>query len=198
MRLSLRNAGLTPGSQSSSRLKPAGTGRRGLAACTMASETTMARVHDDIWYSNLPRQQHDLRRNARAVLPRIEIEQAEVDLDVAVGRLNAAQLQNALAQARHARIVDRQAGQLQREVGLYRGADFRRALDVDVEAAVGKLAVQNRAHRLVDQRTRGRLPDAVLTADTARAGTGCNRIRAWYRRSVRRTSSRRDACRPAR
>ena len=32
-------------------------------------------------------QQHGLGRNARAVLPRIEIEEAEVDLDVAVGRL---------------------------------------------------------------------------------------------------------------
>ncbi len=49
---SLRNAGLTPGSQSSSKVKPAGTGMRGLAACTMESETTMARVHDDIWYSS--------------------------------------------------------------------------------------------------------------------------------------------------
>src|SRR5471030_809156 len=45
-----RKAGLTPGSQISSRLKPAGTGRRGLAACAMASDTAMARVHADIWY----------------------------------------------------------------------------------------------------------------------------------------------------
>src|ERR1035438_6570643 len=47
---SLWNAGLAPGSQISSRLKPGGTGRRGLAAWTMASDTTMARVHADIWY----------------------------------------------------------------------------------------------------------------------------------------------------
>src|ERR1039457_90398 len=44
-------AGLTPGSQSSSRVRPAGTGRRGLEACTMESEITIARVHEDIWYS---------------------------------------------------------------------------------------------------------------------------------------------------
>ena len=43
-------------------------------------------------------EQHQLRRNRRRVLARIQIEQAEIDLDVAVGRLNPAQRQNALAQ----------------------------------------------------------------------------------------------------
>src|ERR1700761_2210979 len=38
-----------PEGNSSARLKPAGTGRFGLAACTMESEMTMARVQDDIW-----------------------------------------------------------------------------------------------------------------------------------------------------
>src|SRR5438552_4184547 len=47
------NSGLTPASQSSSRLKPAGTGLCGLAACTIESATTMARVHEDIWYRKL-------------------------------------------------------------------------------------------------------------------------------------------------
>src|SRR5579875_3287498 len=37
-----------PGRKSSFKLKPAGTGRRGLAACRMESGMTMARVQDDI------------------------------------------------------------------------------------------------------------------------------------------------------
>src|SRR5208283_3449407 len=44
------HAGLAPGFQISSRWKPSGTGMRGLAACKMESETTMARVQADIWY----------------------------------------------------------------------------------------------------------------------------------------------------
>ena len=39
----------------------------------------------------LARQQHDLRRNAGRAFARIEIEKAEIDLGVAVGRLNAAE-----------------------------------------------------------------------------------------------------------
>ena len=37
-----------PGKYSSSRVKPAGTGRCGFAACTIESGITIARVHDDI------------------------------------------------------------------------------------------------------------------------------------------------------
>src|SRR5690348_16581819 len=43
-------AGLTQGFQISSRVKPSVTGSRGLAAWTMESDTTIARVHEDIWY----------------------------------------------------------------------------------------------------------------------------------------------------
>src|ERR1017187_3961765 len=43
-------AGLAPGFQISSRWKPSGTGMRGLAACRMESDTTMARVQANIWY----------------------------------------------------------------------------------------------------------------------------------------------------
>src|SRR6185437_10924508 len=50
---SLRKAGLAPGSQSSSRVNPAGTGRRGFEECVIASGITMVRVHDDIWYIRL-------------------------------------------------------------------------------------------------------------------------------------------------
>ena len=79
----------------------------------MESETTIARVHDDIWYSSL----HGSSTISGGMLGQyargIEIEEAQVDLDVAVGRLNAAQLQNARAQPRHARIVGGQPGQFQ-------------------------------------------------------------------------------------
>ena len=55
---------------------------------------------------NLP-EQHDLGRNGRAILARIQIEQAEVHLDVAVGGLNAAQRQDSLPRAGQMRIVVR-------------------------------------------------------------------------------------------
>ena len=47
----------------------------------------------------LARQQHDLRRNARRAFARIKIEEAEIDLGVAVGGLNAAEREDAFAQA---------------------------------------------------------------------------------------------------
>src|ERR1019366_5511748 len=43
-------------------------------------------------------QQHGLGRNTGTVLPRIKVEEAEVDLDVAVGGLYAAESENALAE----------------------------------------------------------------------------------------------------
>ena len=49
------NSSRTPGRKSSCRLKPSGAGRRGLCAWTIDSATTMARVQEDIWYTNLPR-----------------------------------------------------------------------------------------------------------------------------------------------
>ena len=107
-------------------------------------------------------QQHHFGRDAGAILARVEVEEAEVDLDVAVGRLDAAQFQDAGAQARHAGVVDGDARQFQGEVGLDGGADFRRSAGVDVQTAVGKLTIENCARGLLDERTRLGFPDAVL------------------------------------
>ncbi len=116
------------------------------------------------------------------MIARKQIEQAQVDLDVAVGRLDAAQRQDAFARPRQPQIVIIEAGQLQREIGFHRRAQIRRALRIDVEAAIRQLPLENRLHGLVDQRPRGRIPDAILPADAARAAAGCSRIRAWCRR----------------
>src|SRR5579883_167731 len=110
----------------------------------------------------IKRQQRDFRRNRGAVLPRIEIEQPEIDLRVAVGRLDAAELQDAIAQPRHPLIVHRNARQLQRKVRLHRGAHFGRPVHVDIEAAVRQLPLQNRPHGFLDFAARGRPPHAVL------------------------------------
>src|SRR5579862_5176887 len=55
-----------------------------------------------------------------------------------------------------------QTSELERCVSFYSRTDFRGAFGVDVEAAVGKLAGENRADRLIDQRASGRIPQAVL------------------------------------
>ena len=106
-------------------------------------------------------QQRDFRWNARRIFPRIEIEEAEVDLDVAVGRLYAAERQNALAQQLHALAIHGHARQFQREISFDRGADFGRSAGIDIEAAIGQLPLQNRDHRLIDQRARLGRPFAV-------------------------------------
>ncbi len=50
-------------------------------------------------------EQDDLGGNRRRVLARVQIEEAEVDLDVAVSRVQAAQCQDAFASLRQARMV---------------------------------------------------------------------------------------------
>ena len=84
------------------------------------------------------------------MLARIEAEQAQVDLDVAVGMLQPAERENSFPGAGQMGMVVIQAGQLQRGVGLYGRADFRRSAGVNIEAAVGQLTGENGAHRLVD------------------------------------------------
>ena len=96
------------------------------------------------------------------MLPRIQTEQAEIDLDVAVRRLNSAQRQNALAQANQAEISWRQAGQPQRDIRFNRCTHLRRPVDVDAEAAVGELAVEDRARGFVDKRSGLWLPPPII------------------------------------
>ena len=63
------------------------------------------------------------------MLARIQIEQAEVDLDVAVGGLQCRPARECAPRARvRSRIVIGEPGQLQREIGLDRRADLRRPL----------------------------------------------------------------------
>ncbi len=50
----------------------------------------MARVHDDISYMKLPGSSTISGGMRRRMIARKKIEQAEIDLDVAVGRLDAA------------------------------------------------------------------------------------------------------------
>ena len=95
------------------------------------------------------------------MIAREKIEQAEVDLDVAVGGLNSAQRQDALARPRQAQIVVVQPGQLQREIRLYRRAEIGGPLRINIESAIGQLPRQNRFRRFIDERSRGRIPDAI-------------------------------------
>ncbi len=90
----------------------------------------------------------------------IKIEQAEIDLDVAVGCLQAAPGENALAGERHAGITDRDSRQLERAISLHGGADLGRALRINIETAIGKLARQDGLCRLLHQRHGAWIPDA--------------------------------------
>ncbi len=117
-------------------------------------------------------EQHDLGRNGGAAVAGIQIEQAEVDLDVAVGRLQAAQRQDALAGASQARIVHIQTGELQRKIRLHRGADVGRALRINIEPAVRQLTRENRFAPLCRS--------AAAWADSIRRATGgCSQ--SWRR-----------------
>ncbi len=96
------------------------------------------------------------------MLARVKVEEAEIDLYVTVGRLQPAPFQNAIASARHARVVHREAGQFQGAISFRRGADFGGTLLIDIETAIGKLPEQNRLRGFIDQRPGGRIPGAVL------------------------------------
>src|SRR5947209_13323741 len=95
------------------------------------------------------------------MLARIEIEQAEVDLDVAVSSLHPAQREDTFASTNEALVVIVEAGELEREIGLDCRADVGRALGVDVEAAILQLPGQNGFDSLIDTRPRRRVPNAV-------------------------------------
>src|SRR6476659_4953540 len=94
--------------------------------------------------------------------PRKQVEEAKVDLDVAVAGLYAAQSEDAFTRSRQGRRIRLEPRQLQRGISFYRGADFGRPVVIDVEAAIRQLARQDRLNRLVDERTRVRFPDAVV------------------------------------
>ncbi len=106
-------------------------------------------------------EQDDLGRDGGRVPARIKVEQAQVDLDVAVGRVQATQRQDAFARLRQARMMEIQSRDLEREIRLHGGADVSRALRINIEPAVRQLASQDGFNGLIDQRPRGRIPDAI-------------------------------------
>ncbi len=71
------------------------------------------------------------------MIAREQIEQAEIDFDVAVSGLNAAQRQDAFARPRQAQIVIVEPGEFQREIRLHRRAEVGGALRIDIESAIG-------------------------------------------------------------
>src|SRR5205085_2463411 len=103
-------------------------------------------------------QQDDLRRDARHEASRIEAEEAEVDLDVAVGGLQTAERQNAFPRGAELRPIGRQAGELKRGVRLDGRADFAGAAGIDTEAAIGELAFHDAARGPIDARAAGWIP----------------------------------------
>src|SRR5258708_15340939 len=105
--------------------------------------------------------QHYLGRDGRTIFPGVQIEEAEVYFDVAVGRLNTAQGENPVAGLGQPGVVVIDACEFEREIGFHRRAQVGRTLRIDVEAAVWQLAIENRPCGLVDERTCGWIPDTV-------------------------------------
>jgi hypothetical protein len=109
--------------------------------------------------------EHDLRRDAGRPLARVEAQQAEVDLGVAVGGLQAAQRQHAVAGAAHGGRIGIDAGDLPGQfagrVGAGGRVDFRRAAGINVPTAIGELAAEDRLAGFADARRRGRTPFAI-------------------------------------
>ena len=91
------------------------------------------------------------------------------------------------ARAAQGLAVGRNAGQLERAVGFHRGADVGRAAGVNIEAAIGQLAFQDGAGGLLDARPRWADSRRCRRAGAGKVAAGCSRIRAWRRRSARRT-----------
>jgi hypothetical protein len=96
------------------------------------------------------------------VLAGIKAEQAEVDLDVTVGGLQAAQGQDAGARPAQGIAIRVDAGQLESAVSFHRGADIGGPAGVDIEAAIGQLAFEDGAGGLPDAHGGGRIPGVVF------------------------------------
>ncbi len=87
--------------------------------------------------------QHDLRRNRRHRIVIVLPEETEIDLGECIDFGHAAHFKNLLAGARQRRMIGRESGQLQPEVGFHRSADVRRPAGIDAPAAVFILVVQD-------------------------------------------------------
>ena len=106
-------------------------------------------------------EQHDLRGDGGDVPARVEAEEGEVDFDVAIGRLEPAEGEDAITQAPHAGFIRGMTGEFQSEIGFCRGADVGRAFGEDGKAAVGVLPGENGVDGAADLLRVGGSPDAV-------------------------------------
>ena len=129
------------------------------------------------------RDQHQLRRHARALVVADLAEQRQVEPREAVAGLSAAQREDRRPGPHQGRVVGRVAHQLEREVRLDRGADLGRPAGVDRPAAVGELVVENVAGTAV--------ADRVVSSRPGRPAAGCIPIRGSCRLRARRPSGRR-------
>ena len=129
------------------------------------------------------REDQDLGRDRGTVFPGEEVEEAVVDLGVAVAGLDPPHLEDEFASPLHARVVGRHPRHLEHAVGAHGGVDLRRPGFVGVPAAVRALGVQDGAHGLADPGHRGRVPGAVrigrvephLQEDVVRLQSGVGR-----------------------
>src|SRR6266481_3268101 len=96
------------------------------------------------------------------MLAGIEAEQAEVDLDVAVGRLQTAERQDTLAREAQWTAIGREAREFQRAISLDGGADVGRTAAIDVEAAIRQLALEDGVRGPFDARACGWKPRRAL------------------------------------
>ena len=106
--------------------------------------------------------QNHLRRHRRHMLARIQVEEAQVDLDVAIGRLQAAIRQHRIPQPRHGRAGRVDTRHFQRKIRLHRRANVRRPAGVNRKSTVGALQVQDRLHSPVHLRPRRGIPNGAL------------------------------------
>src|SRR6185312_15372269 len=95
------------------------------------------------------REQHDLRWNRRHGVVIVLSQEAEINLGKGVNRGHAAESENAFPRAYQNGIIGPVSGELEPEIGLYRGADIRGAAVIDGPAAVLVLMAENLPRRLL-------------------------------------------------
>src|SRR5262249_37338346 len=104
---------------------------------------------------------HDFWRNGWDVLPRVESEEAEVELRVAVAGLESAKGDDAGAGAPHGVTFGVHSGDLHRGGGTSGGGDFGAAAGIDPPTAVGLLAIEDGVDGLRDAGPAGWVPVSV-------------------------------------
>ena len=148
--LRLGSASLTPGRQQFVEREAGGSAAVGPARLHDGERHQDGARPRGHFVEHVARQHDDFGRHRGHVLARVEAEQAEVDLDVAVGRLQAAERQDALARAAQRLAIRIEAGEFERAIGFHGGADVGGAAGVDIEAAIGQLAIEDGAGGAVD------------------------------------------------